>query len=269
MLVDNKFLYVSLPRCGSTSFHYSCILSGLDVKNLNFWDKHNDSIDFKNIDESKIMDLIAHGHESLMDLKEKFGNHLPVIAVNRDRHDSFFSLYKHVIFDLKRTGWDNISDWLSKISIDELFFFNSNDLTNIDKRWKVINEYMIKNGFIEKYIRPPRTTQYVFRDSHLAILSDPISFLNRECYLINIFNILITPKSIWHNNDKNITWFNIDEMSKLQDWVSNITGKKFILKHVNSNSDIKVNLELNDQFKNKYNSIYDHYDLPKNKKTLI
>jgi hypothetical protein len=255
MLVDNKFLYVSLPRCGSTSFHYSCILSGLSTKNLNpEWNNHNNSIDFYNIDESEIMNSIVHGHESLSDLKKEFGFDLPVISVFRDRYESFFSLYKHIIYDTNRTGWHDFSEWMSHIELDDLFFFETKNLSNVNKRWDVINQFLIKNKFIKSYIKKP---------------IKPTVHLSNECLLINILDILITPKSVWHNNDKNIIWFNIDEIPKMEEWVSSITGKNFKLKHVNSHSHIKTNLQLNQEFKNRYNSIYDYYDLPKNNKTLI
>jgi len=32
MLVENKFLFVNLPRCASTSFHISCLRSGFKIE---------------------------------------------------------------------------------------------------------------------------------------------------------------------------------------------------------------------------------------------
>ena len=258
MLVDNKFLYISLPRHGSTSFHYSCILSGMSINNFNREiDIHNSSIDFHKINELEIMNSISHGHESIMDLREKFGYHLPVVSVFRNRHESFFSLYKHIIYDAARTGSYDFADWFTNITLDELFFFKTSDLVNTTSRWDIINKFLIKNGFTKKYIHIPIKPMVSFNEDSIDVM------------LISILDILITPKSFWHNNDKNIIWFNINEMSKLEDWVSKITGKNFKLKHVNSHSHIKTKLELNDEFKNRYNSIYDYYDLPKNNKTLI
>ena len=34
MLVENKFLFISLPRCASTSFYISCLRSGFDIKHF-------------------------------------------------------------------------------------------------------------------------------------------------------------------------------------------------------------------------------------------
>jgi hypothetical protein len=88
-------------------------------------------------------------------------------------------------------------------------------------------------------------------------------------YVINIIDILLTPISHWHHHSKNIIWFNIDEIQKLEEWVSNITNTNFTLKHVNSSSFIQPNLKLDDVFMERYDSIYDYYDLPKSNKSLI
>lgn len=258
MLIDDKFLYISLPRCGSTSFHYSCILNKeITIKNLiRDIDIHNNSIDFTNIDESKIMNLISHSHDTIMDLRLKFGHNLPVISVFRDRHEAFFSLYKHVVYDSYRIGCQEFSNWFANITLDELFFFETNDLVNMTSRWDVINRFLIEKGFHKKYITTPKK-QMLYFDNNL------------EDTLINSLNVLLTPKSFWHNNDSNIIWFNINNLSEMEAWISNITGKNFTLKHVNSHAYIKTKIELNDEFKNKYNSIYDYYDLPKVNKTLI
>jgi hypothetical protein len=84
-----------------------------------------------------------------------------------------------------------------------------------------------------------------------------------------VIDILLAPTSHWHNNDTDIIWFDINNLSKLEEWVSNITNKPFKLKKLNSNNKIKCNLELNEEFIYYYNNVYDYYDLPKNKKTLI
>ena len=135
MLIDNKFFYLSLPRCASTAFHYSCILNDVDVQTHNGeWETANADIDFKSIDKSTLMNYIYHGHESIVDLQNKFGVEYPVIAVKRQRHERFYSLYKHVLFDLQRMGFHRIYDVFSKMTLDELFFFTKDDILNKKKR---------------------------------------------------------------------------------------------------------------------------------------
>ena len=253
MLVDNKFLYISLPRCGSTSFHYSCILNGLNVKNYNSeMDTHNNSVNFTKIKESEIMNSISHGHISIPLLREKFGFKYPVIAVKRDRYDTFYSLYKHILFDLKRAKAHKVYDFFKNISLDELFFFKTEDLYSSENRDNIINDFLLKNGLIKN-----RAIPFKLMD------------LNSEEYIVNVINILITPASYWHNHDKNIIWFDIKELNLMEKWVSNKIGKEFKLKQVNSSQHMECSLKLNQNFKERYNSIYDFYDTPKTNKTLI
>jgi len=253
MLVDEKFLYISLPRRGSTSFHYSCILNGISAQSINDrWNAHNSNINFLSIEESSIMDYIQHGHESLIDLYNNFGSNYPVIAVRRDRYESFYSLYKHILFDLKRAGADKIYEHFKNITIDELFFYKTEDLLTKSTRWNTICNYLLDKKLISnKYEIPMDLNLY------------------SEEYIINVIDILITPSSFWHNNDPNVIWFDIKNLKPMEEWVSNITKKPFQLKKVNSSKHMETNLKLDSEFIKKYNNIYDYYDLPKSVKTLI
>jgi hypothetical protein len=253
MLVEDKFIYVSLPRRGSTSFHYSCILHNLEVQTINDYNSINSKIDFTSINDSDIMNYIGHGHEPLNDLQKKFGNHYPVIAVNRDRYEVFYSLLKHIIFDLKRAGFDKIANHFSNLSSDELFFWNTYDLLSYEIRRKKLNDYLYEN----KLVNNPN-------------IKTPIELvINSEEYVLNIIDILLTPASFLHNNNKDIIWFNMMDLSKMEEWVSDITQKQFKIKNVNSSKHIDCNLKLDDNFIKRYNDIYDYYDIQKSNKTLI
>ncbi len=253
MLIEDKFIYVSLPRRGSTSFHYSCILNGLDIKTLNYENiLKNSKIDFKSINEDEIMSHIQHGHEPLTDLQKKFGFDYPVISVKRDRYETFYSLYKHVIFDLKRAGANEVYEHFKNVNLDDLFFFKTEDLLTRKTRWDVINDYLLDKKLIKvrREIIP-----------HFTLYS--------EEYVINIIDILITPAIYWHNNNPNIIWFDMNNLAEMSKWVSDIIQKPFELKNVNSSKHIPCDLKLDENFIKKYNGIYDYYDLPKNEKTLI
>lgn len=263
MLVDNKFIYLSLPRCASTAFNYSCILNEVNLQTFNGeWEKSNLDIDFKTIDKYKIMDYIYHGHESIVDLQNKFGNGYPVIGVKRQRHERFFSLYKHVLFDLQRTGFHRIYDVFRNMTLDELFFFTKEDLLSKKKRWEVICDLLIDLKILDDRIDISVTSK--FKKSEEESLKK-----NTKAYAVNMIDILLTPLSYWTNNNPNIIWFDFNEMDKLQDWTSEILEKPFKLHSVNSSKHMECKIILNDEFKEKYDSIYDYYDFPKFKKSLI
>jgi len=253
VLVENKFIYLSLPRRSSTSFHYSCILHNFDIKTIDSsWGIENSKIDFTSINDFDIMNFIVHGHEPINQLQKKFGNNYPIIAVNRDRYAIFYSLLKHVIFDLKRAGFDKISEHFSKLSIDKFFFWNTDDLLSKTTRWEKINSYLYDNNLI----------------NNANIIPKSLSIHSEE-YVINVIDILITPASYWHNNNKNIIWFDINNLSKMENWISDITKKEFKIKNVNSSKHIKCNIKLNDSFIKKYDEIYNYYDLPKSTQTIL
>lgn len=263
MLVDNKFIYLSLPRCASTAFHYSCIMNDVKVQTFNTeWELENSKVDFKSINKLDLMNYIHHGHESLYHLQSKFGKNHPVIAVRRPRHERFYSLYKHILFDLKRTGFQEIYQKLSNLTVDELFFFTKEDLITKKQRWDKINEFLYDLKLLDRKIDITHP---------LKIGESYENFLKNEVggYVINIIDILLTPYSYWTNNDQNIIWFEFNELNKLEEWVSTTLEKPFTLHSVNSSKHIDSEIILNDDFIKKYNTIYDYYDLSKLEKTLI
>jgi hypothetical protein len=264
MLIDNKFIYLSLPRCASTAFHYSCLVNDINVQTNNSdWEESNAIIDFKSVDKKNLMDFIYHGHESINNLQNKFGIDYPVIAVKRERHERFYSLYKHTLSDLKRTGYHRIYEKFSKLSLDELFFFTKEDLLTKKQRWDVICDYLIDLKLLDDRIDISITSKSLkSEEEHLKLTT-------KGGYVINMIDILLTPISFWTNNNPNIKWFDFNEMDKMENWVSNILEKPFQLHSVNSSKHMECDVKLDDKFIEKYDSIYDYYDLPKKIKTLI
>jgi len=55
----------------------------------------------------------------------------------------------------------------------------------------------------------------------------------------------------------------------LENWVSERIEKPFQLYPVNSSKHMDCKIVLDDNFRERYEKIYDYYDFPKNKKTLI
>lgn len=263
MLIDKKFIYLSLPRCASTSFHYSCILNDVNVESHGgIYEVENSNVDFKKIDENNLMNYITHGHESINGLQSKFGYELPIIAVKRDRHERLYSLYKHILFDFQRVGQYECYKVFSKLSVDELFFFTKDDILTQKLQREVIIDYLLKLNLIDKKNIKPVLSKFVkVQDEYYA--NNPVE------YIINIINILITPISYLTNNNPNIIWFDFKKLDELENWVSEKIGKPFKLQSVNSSKHIECDMILNDDFIKKYNTIYDFYDLPKHKKTLI
>ena len=240
MLVENKFIFISLPRCASTSFYISCIKNELDIQHYNdFIDIQRNQI--KNLTEIKseeIADFLIHGHEPIVDLIDKFGSKLDIISINRNRYERFISLWKHVIDEYHRIGEISEFNKLIKLNVDDILFFNQQNLNNIDN---VVDDFIKLNKLNIKSI-----------------------------YLKDILKILFRPTSYYHKHHPDIIWFDFNELNKLEEWISEKLNFNFKLERINSSQHFNCNLELNDKFIEKYNNIYDIFDLPrKSKKTLF
>lgn len=263
MLVNNKFIYIALPRCASTAFYYSCLIQNIDVKHTtNEWVSHNSKIDFKNVPTNDLMNHIAHGHEKLSELENKFGKGYPIISVKRDRYSRFYSLYKHMLFDLKRFGADSIYKHFKELSTKDLFFFDKKSVETKKSRWDLINNYLIENKLIKQRFDISLTNKYNKNE-------EDYWRIEMGGYIINVIDTFITPQSFWHNNDNRIMWFEFGEFDKMEKWISNILNVDFKMLNVNSSSHMDSNVVMNDEFIKYYNDVYNFYDFPKLNNTII
>lgn len=245
MLVENKFMYVSLPRCASTAFMASCVKQNLNIKHYktdynmenqllySHYDNTN-QIDFQNFDKD-----FSHGHEPLIHLKEKFGYYHDVISVRRNKYERFISLWKHILKKFHERHHLDTVNKLSNLTINELLFYKTNDLQSADSVEELIEI------FIKKY---------------KLNINEPGR---------NMLRILMFPYSRWHNHDPDIIWFDFNELYKLEEWVSNKLNMDFKLMNLNSSNHVDSKLELNDEFKEKYDSIYLPYDEIKTVRTIF
>jgi len=193
------------------------------------------------MDYEELADNLTHYHEPLVALNQKFGNNIPIIAIKRNKYERFISLWKHLIDECNRVGEIEVTEKLKIMTIDEILNFKS--------------EHVLENNidaFTRKFL-----TKFDFK---VMIYFD---------YVVNMFKILFSPSSFLHNHDPRIIWFDIKEVNKLEEWVTNITGKEFKMEKINSSQHFDCNLVIDENFKKKYDSIYEIYDNPKIIKTLL
>lgn len=243
MLVNNKFIYLSLPRCASTTFMLQCIKdTRISIQHYHsVLDDLVKEIDLTQ-DDMTIIRTLPHAHEAIDLLEEKFGNHYDVVAVRRDRHERFISLYNHCI-QLVDSVDKPSADILRSLTIDDILFFKSNDisarLSESDTKEKIVDVFIQKNN------------------------------LKNDIQIKQWLVILFTPHSHYHFHYSKIKWFDFDKIHELEEWVSNKLGFEFKLQKINTSKHIESNLKLDDNFIKKYNSVYDRFDLPKTNKTFL
>ena len=242
MLVNDNFLYLNLPRSASTSFTISCLKRNIKLKHFNkVVDDSQSKINLQ-LDNETIADSILHNHEGIIVLNEKFGTEYDIISVKRDKYERWISIWKHCIDEIHKIGDKKTYEKLITLTEDDVLDFDSNMIAsyNLFERDKLIE------NFIDKYE------------------------LNKENkYLTIIFSILFTPFSHYHNFDKRIKWFDFDKLFELEEWVSDRLKLNFKLEKINSSQHFDCKIYLTDNFKKKYNQIFDRYDNPKLNKTFI
>lgn len=245
MLVENKFIYISLPRSASTSFMASCVQQKLNMKHL--IDEYNIEkqikrwgYDINNIDFEQFEKFFDHVHEPVNLLREKFGFSYDVISVRRNKYERFVSLWKHILRMLEfKEDMDTLKK-CSNLTMNEILSHTTNDLQTFES--------------IQDYIE-------IFVKRH--------KLNNITDYGKQMLKTFFSPYSKLHLHDSKIIWFDFNELNKLEDWVSEKLNVKFKLIQMNSSQYMECNLVLNDEFKEKYDSIYYYYDEIKNMKTLF
>ncbi len=243
MLVNNKFIYINLPRCASTSFVISSYRRNITLKYYtSITENVNEMVDMTLSDE-ELADALMHPHEPIHQLEEKFGYNYEIIAVKRDRHERYISLWKHILDEVHRTGDLHSFEILSNLTENDIFTFTSNEISIKDSE---SNKKIVNEKFINK----------------LGLSKD-------NQYLSTILEIALTPYSHYHNFDSRIIWFDFNELNKLEEWVSNKLELDFKLNKINSSQHFDCNLKLNDSFIKKYNTIFDRFDLQKSYKTIL
>ena len=91
----------------------------------------------------------------------------------------------------------------------------------------------------------------------------------KESYIKNMLDILFTPIVELTNGNPNIIWFDIDNLVELENWVSKKLNKDFKMEKINSSKQFECAIEINDDFKQKYDNLYKEFEQRKINKTLI
>jgi hypothetical protein len=243
MLVDKKFIFISLPRCASTSFMITCLKNKIPLEHLNpnHDNQLNNIIDWEKMNNEELADSLVHAHEPLYKLQEKFGVNNQIISIRRNKYDRFLSLWKHIIDELHRVGKLDIADIFSKLTTNDIFDnITPNDIYNSENRYKVIDDFLTK-----------------------------LEILKEESYTKNMLDILFTPVVELTNNDPNIIWFDINNLGELENWVSKKLNREFKMEKINSSKHFNSVIEINDDFKEKYDNLYREFEERKTNKTII
>lgn len=235
MLVENKFIFLGLPRCASTSFHISFINHGFDVK---YATKNNLLDRVKKFRDDDIVNL----HETVEELVEKFGNTYPIVSIKRNPYERYLSMWKHVIGESIRYEDYKCSEVFSNLEVQDILCYSEKDVADHKKRDEFIRYFLNRNG---------------------------LKFKEADTRVLTLLNVLITPVFIYHKNSKMVKWFDFKDLTSLEKWISDSINRDFKVLSLNSSKSVECKMELNQKFISLYDSIYSNFENHKDYKTII
>lgn len=251
MLVDNKFIFINLPRCASNSFLITCIRNEINLKFYN--DKttkklellyKNNFAKFSNLEN--IGQYSMNQHIPLNMLENKFDKNYPVMAIKRNKYSRFLSFYNYILSKLLETEETMVFEKLNYLTIKDIIFYKKDDVSDEEQVEKTVEEFFTKMN-----------------------INDKFKNLYHKAQIKRLIKTFFTPISHFTHYRPDIIWFDIEKLYMLEDWVSEKLERKFILLKENASSYKSSFLEINDEFIYYYDSVYNEYDIVKDKKSLI
>jgi hypothetical protein len=233
MLVDNKFIFISIPRCATVSFERTCISSKLEL------DFNPYALATKQLKNGE--SPTYHSHVEYSILKTLYGDKYPIITINRNPVDRFISGWKYVLSEVQTTDAE-LYHQLVKLSNEEFMFYFLKHFKNL----KFTDTNII--NFFNEFILNFKLTR------NLSVK----------------FKTVLLDNSYWTENAEDITYFNFEnEIPKLEEWVSEKCNVDFKLLHTNDTKRIDLNLVKNQSFIDFYHQDLFPTTVKKIEKSLI
>ena len=234
MLVDNKFLFLKIPRTATVAFERSCFSAGLSIK------YPADNV-LAQRQADKGIEPYRHAHHPVSKLREYFGNDYPIVAITRDPLERFLSAWKYTIKHIAETN-PEISKALEKVTSKQF-----------------INAWHSEIGYIDNLKDIEKASNFFRR-----VLKGGVPYSKN---IFMIFTTVITGATRWHENDPNILYFDMKDLKSLEEYTREVTGKPFELISTNDTESIYTDLKIDEELKDFYFKLIE--PLYKTQNTLI
>jgi hypothetical protein len=202
-------------------------------------DKSNDKLNLNDVNDLR---QLSHAHETVSQLRGKFGKEYQIISVRRNKYERFYSFYKKFCKELIDNRFDvkmeNYFEYFTNISPEIFFDLKGLSLTSD------YNEVTTK-----------------FKEIHNLDFSE---YNNKIQYSYNsLIYFMLKPMSHWTEYESDIKWFDYTDLPSLENWVSKEINKDFRLERVNSSEHkkLKPKMVIDDDFMRLYDKTYGNYDL--------
>ena len=219
MLIENKFVFVAIPKCATMSFEDACLKNNFII-DYSPYELYNRGM-LNGIKPDK------HVHIPVTILREIHGHKYPFVTITREEISRFVSAWKHILKIIKYTDID-FYNILKNVGNDEFCYHFGKHLKNLK----------------------------LTTNSVILFLNEFSNKKKHEKHVTDVFISVFTPMVEWTNNDTTLIKFSFEnEIPLFEKWVSETCGVDFKLSHINDTNEIETKLIKDDFLINFYQTI--------------
>ncbi len=212
--INNDLIWVSIPRCASTSIESAILDSSLAINHYRFGGARK---------------YPQHVHIELPKLYEKFGK-METVVIKRNYFDRWISGLQHTWYTFESNGIELSVKWED---IDNDFIYRNFTKDYVDS---IYLSFGIENRLL-KHKEIVETRE--FNNSIIYRFAKNIPKSIDHTY--NPFLLLLS-QSYWIDNNKCTHEFNIDEIDKFEDFICNRYEIDFKVDKINKSNPTKSNI---------------------------
>lgn len=223
--INNDLIWVSVPKCASTSIENALLNSSLSIDNYQYKDAKT---------------YPTHIHVTLTDLYHKFGKK-ETVSIKRNYFDRWISALQHMFLYYEKNGIELSRKWVdvdndfiyenfSKDYIESIHSFNVRDLNSSNYKETIkLKEVLKSNLFKFKNVN----TIVNFED--LDVQFTPY--------------IMLLSRMYWVDNQRCTYEFDISEIDKFEKFISGRYDIDFKVEKLNGSVSVKNNIVKDDKLR--------------------
>ena len=210
MVINDKLVFIPIPKNASWSMEDTCVEYGLDLKySSKIWEN------YVKLDDTKIE---KHLHSTINDLLERFGTNFNYICIIRDSTDRFISAWRYFIEAMTNSINDTLGEKIKNVGNEFVMNFIKenhmefcNAYSSLESRQSLLIKLVDKLGISKEY-------------------NIDKGFVDRYC--VHIFSFVSQYQ--WITNDKvTVKQFDFNNLKELEDFISKKLNMNFKLIHKN------------------------------------
>lgn len=221
LLINNELIWISIPKCASVSIENSLLNSNLSIKK---YKKYDEMIKMWKFLSNNPQYPPYHAHVRKSYLYDDFGRK-ETVRIKRDWFKRWISALQHMLETIH--SWGNY---------------------NVIKKWEYIDNEFIYDFFDKDYVKLLHINdESVWDECFLKFVKETEvkKSVNPPPGMVST----LLSQNYWTENEACTYEFDINEMSKFEDFIFDKFGEKIIIKKLNTSSDKKSKVIFDDKLK--------------------